>query len=153
VHGELRHLTEHARLARELQVPRAIVATNGQMIRLAPGDPDIVDETPAGRLHLDGRVLVHEEEGHARERRALSFAGLVAITLIVNRKRRLAADPVFYMEGIPAPVEETIRDAVARAIKEKIKDEIEEHVRIVARRAANEAWGKKPVVRVKTVEI
>lgn len=153
VHGELRHLTEHARFARELQVPRAIVATNGQMIRLSPGEPEIVDETPFGRLHLDGRVLVHEEDGHARERRSLSFAGFAAITLVLNRKRRLAADPVFYMEGIPPAVEEAMRDAVLRVVGEKIRDDLEENVRIAVRRAAKELWGKKPVVRVQLVEV
>lgn len=153
VHGELRHLTEHARFARELQVPRAIVATNGQMIRLSPGEPQIVDETPFGRLHLDGRVLVHEEDGHARGRRSLSFAGFAAITLVLNRKRRLAAEPVFYMEGIPPAVEEAMRDAVFGVLGEKIRDELDEDVRIAARRAANEIWGKKPVVRVKLVEV
>jgi ribonuclease J len=153
VHGELRHLTEHARFARELQVPRAIVATNGQMIRLTPGEPEIIDETPFGRLHLDGRVLVHEEDGHSRERRSLSFAGFAAITLVLNRKRRLAAEPVFYMEGIPPAVEEAMRDAVFGVLGEKMRDELDEDVRIAARRAANEIWGKKPIVRVKLVEV
>jgi ribonuclease J len=153
VHGELRHLTEHARFARELQVPKAVVATNGQMLRLAPGEPEIVDEAPSGRLHLDGRVLLHEEDGIARERRSLSFAGLIAITLVLDRKRRLAAEPVFCMEGIPAAVEESVRNAVSRALRERIRDNLEEHVRIAARRAASEAWGKKPVVRVQVVEI
>lgn len=153
VHGELRHLTEHARFARELQVPRAIVVINGQMLRLAPGEPEIVDEAPSGRLHLDGRVLVHEEDGHARGRRSLSFAGYVAITLVLDRKRRLAADPVFYIEGIPAAVEDAIRVAVTRALGEKVRDELEEHVRIAARRAASNIWGKKPVVRVQLVAI
>lgn len=153
VHGELRHMQEHARFARELQVPKAIVATNGQMLRLAPGDPEIIDETPAGRLHLDGRILVHEEDGHARTRRALSFAGFVGITLVFDRRRRLAAEPLFYMEGVPPGVEESLREAVSRALKEKSRDDIEEHVRIAARRAAADIWGKKPVVRVKMVEI
>jgi ribonuclease J len=153
VHGELRHLQEHARFARELQVPKAIVATNGQMLRLSPGDVEIIDETPAGRLHLDGRVLVHEEDGFARGRRSLSFAGFVGITLVLDRRRRLAADPVFYMEGIPAAVEEVMRSAVSRALKEKSRGDLEEQVRIAARRAASVAWGKKPVVRVKLVEI
>ncbi len=152
VHGELRHLQEHARFARELQVPRAIVATNGQMLRLAPGDPEIIDETPSGRLHLDGRILVEEEAGFARNRRALSFAGFVGITLVLDRRRRLAADPVFYMEGIPDVVGESLRSAVARALRDKA-DDLEEHVRIAARRAAADVWGKKPVVRVQLVEI
>jgi hypothetical protein len=61
----------------------------------------------------------------------------------------LAADPVFYMEGIPASVEEAVRAAVFRALGEKIRGDLEEHVRIAARRAASNLWGKKPVVRVK----
>jgi ribonuclease J len=153
VHGELRHLKEHARFARELQVPKAIVATNGQMLRLAPGEPEIIDEAPFGRIYLDGRILVHEEDGLARGRRSLSFAGFIAITLVLDRKHKLAADPVFYMEGIPASVEEAVRAAVFRALGEKIRGDLEEHVRIAARRAASNLWGKKPVVRVKVAAL
>jgi len=158
VHGELRHMTEHARLARSLQVPNAIVAVNGQMVRLAPGKAEIVDEAPAGRLHLDGDLLVHEEEGFARSRRALSFAGFIGITLVLDRKGRVAADPVLHMEGIPDAVIEPVTEAVSNALNGKRGDgkrgdDLKEHVRIAARRAANEAWGKKPIVRVQTVEI
>jgi ribonuclease J len=155
VHGELRHMSEHARFARELQVPQAVVALNGQMVRLAPGAAEIIDETPSGRLHLDGRVLVHEEEGFARARRSLSFAGFIGVTLVLDRRGRLAADPVLHMEGIPDAVLEPVRQAVARAAQGKRgrDEELEEQVRIAARRAANEIWGKKPVVRVQTVEV
>jgi ribonuclease J len=157
VHGELRHMSEHARLARELQVPKAIVALNGQMVRIAPGTPEIVDEAPAGRLHLDGDVLVHEEEGFAKSRRALSFAGFIGITLVLDRKGRVAADPVFHMEGIPDAIVEPVTEAVENALNGNAKhrngDDLKEQVRLAARRAANDIWGKKPIVRVQTVEI
>ena len=157
VHGELRHMSEHARLARSLQVPNAIVALNGQMVRLAPGTPEIVDEAPAGRLHLDGDVLVHEDEGFAKSRRALSFAGFIGITLVLDRKGRVAADPVFHMEGIPDAIVEPVTEAVENALdgnsKRSSGDDLKEQVRLAARRAANDIWGKKPVVRVQTVEI
>jgi len=155
VHGELRHMNEHARFARELQVPEAVVALNGQMVRLAPGQATIIDETPSGRLHLDGRILVHEDEGFARARRGLGFAGFIGITLILDRKGRLAADPVLYMEGIPDVVLQAVREAVVHATQGKKSrgDDLDEQVRIAARRAANEIWGKKPIVRVQTVEL
>ena len=155
VHGELRHMSEHARFARELQVPQAIVAMNGQMVRLAPHGPEIIDETPAGRLHLDGRVLVHEDDGYARLRRSLGFAGFIGVTLVLDRRGRLAADPVVHLEGIPETVHEPVRDAVARAAngKRNRDEDLQETVRIAARRAANEIWGKKPIVRVQTVEV
>src|SRR5690606_38846503 len=71
VHGEARHLAEHAALARELQVPEQIVIRNGLMVRLAPGPAEIVDEAPAGRLYLDGEVLTASDEGAVQERRRL----------------------------------------------------------------------------------
>jgi ribonuclease J len=155
VHGELRHMSEHARFARELQVPEAIVAQNGQMVRLAPGRAEIIDEAPAGRLYLDGRLLTHEDEGYARARRSLSFAGFIGVTLILDRNGRLAADPVLHMEGIPEAVFAPVRDAVDRALngKRRLDEDLTEQVRIAARRAANDVWGKKPVVRVQTAEV
>jgi ribonuclease J len=155
VHGELRHISEHARLARELQVPEAVVALNGQMVRLAPGRAEIIDETPSGRLHLDGRMLVHEDEGFARTRRSLGFAGFIGVTLVLDGRGRLAADPVLHMEGIPGAVHGPVKEAVARAAggKRGRDEDLAEQVRIAARRAANQIWGKKPLVRVQTVEL
>jgi len=151
VHGELRHMSEHARLARSLQVPQAVVIKNGHMLRLAPGRAEIVDEVPSGRIFLDGRVLVEEGAGFARARRALGFAGIIAITLVVDGKGRLAAEPSVIIDGIPEPVHAAIRDAAADAAKRSRKgdeDALKENVRRAARRAAQDAWGKKPVTRV-----
>jgi len=158
VHGELRHMTEHARLARELQVPQAIVVTNGKLVRLAPGKAGIVDEAPAGRLHLDGRLMVAESEGFARARRALGFAGFIGVTLVLDGKGRLAAEPAFHFEGAPPVIEEVVVEAVRRALdhyqpRKASTEDLRETVRRAARRAAQESWGKKPVVRVVAVEV
>jgi ribonuclease J len=155
VHGELRHMSEHARFAKELQVPEAFVLNNGDMLRLAPGPAETIDETPAGRLYLDGDVLVHEDDGYAKARRSMAYAGFIGVTLVLDRKGRLAADPVIHLEGVPKAVVEPVKEAVARAAGGKRVNgaDIKEGVRIAARRAANEIWGKKPVVRVETVEM
>jgi ribonuclease J len=124
-------------------------------VRLAPGRAEIIDETPAGRLHLDGRMLVHEDDGYARARRSLGFAGFIGVTLVLDRKGRLAADPALHVEGIPDAVLNQVRQAVARVANGKSSrdDDLQETVRLAARRAANEIWGKKPIVRVQIVEI
>jgi ribonuclease J len=156
VHGELRHMSEHARLAKSLQVPEALVPRNGQLYRLAPGPAELIDEVPSGRIHLDGRVLVAEGEGLSKSRRAMAYAGLIAITLVLDGKGRAAADPAILIEGIPAPVHEAIRVAVddlLRRHKRGDADDLAESVRRAARRAAHDAWGKKPVTRVTVVEI
>jgi len=157
VHGEMRHMTEHARLARSLQVPQAIVPQNGQMFRLAPGRCELIDEVPSGQLHMDGRVLVSESAGLAKDRRGLGFAGVIVITLVLDEKGRSIADPVIVTEGIPEPVEaaiaKTVSEHIARAGKRVDPDHLAETVRKAARRAANDSWGKKPITRVNVVEV
>jgi ribonuclease J len=158
VHGEMRHMSEHARLALALQVPQALVPENGQLFRLAPGRAALIDEVPAGRIHLDGRVLVAEDEGLAKGRRALAFAGIIAVTLVLDGKGRVAAEPAILLEGIPAPVHAAVHAAVKDALdrhapRRDSRGELAETVRRAARKAALEAWGKKPVTRVQVAEV
>jgi len=156
VHGELRHMSAHARLARSLQVPEAVVIENGHMLRLAPGKAQIIDETPSGRVHLDGQVLVSEGAGLSRTRRSLAYAGMIAVTLVLDDKARLAGDPAFFFEGIPEPVHGAVREAVSETIrrynaKRGDDEKLRENVRRAARAAADDAWGKKPITRVEVV--
>ncbi|HJW41513.1 MAG TPA: ribonuclease J [Rhizomicrobium sp.] len=159
VHGEPRHLAEHARLARSLQVPQAIVPENGQLIRLAPGRAGVIDEVPSGRVHMDGRVLIEEGLGLARHRRTLAFAGMIAITVVLDGKGRLAADPVVLTDGIPEPVQDAVRGALDEPIRRHNPrrdgdgHDLKESLRRAARRAAENAWGKKPVTKVEVVQL
>ena len=156
VHGEMRHQVSHAKLARELQVPQAMVPENGQMFRLAPGRPELIDEVPSGRIHMDGRILVAEGEGLAKDRRAMAFGGLLVVALVVDHKGRIAAPPVVLGEGMPEPVEEAVLKAVEATIDGNRKsdiDDLTENVRRAARRAAHDAWGKKPITRVLVSEL
>jgi ribonuclease J len=156
VHGELRHMAEHARLAKSLQVPEALVPSNGQLYRLAPGPAELIDEVPSGRIFLDGRVLVAEGEGLTKTRRAMAYAGLIAITLVLDGKGRVAAAPAILFEGIPEPVHEAVRTAVEEMTARHKKgdaDHLSENVRRAARRAAQDAWGKKPITRVTVIEL
>jgi ribonuclease J len=158
VHGELRHMAEHARLAKSLQVPEALVPANGQLYRLAPGPAELIDEVPSGRIHMDGRVLVAEGEGLAKARRAMAYAGLIAITLVLDPKGRPAADAAIVAEGMPEPVREAVRAVVDETLrrynpKSTDSEALREAVRRAARRAAQDAWGKKPITRVTVVEL
>lgn len=156
VHGEIRHQMAHAKLAKTLQVPQALVPENGQMFRLAPGRPELIDEVPSGRIFMDGRVLVAEGEGLAKDRRAMAFAGLLVVSLVVDHKGRIAAAPTVLGEGMPEPVEEAVLKAVEETLdknKRADPDDLAENVRRAARRAAQDAWGKKPITRVLVSEI
>jgi len=156
VHGELRHMTEHARFARSLQVPQAVVIQNWQMLRLAPGRAEIVDETPSGRMHLDGKVLVEEGDGYARARNALGNAGMIVVVIALDDKSRVSGEPSLVLQGVPDAVHEPIRDALDEALrrynpKRDNEETLKENVRRAVRRSAAHVWGKKPVTRVDVI--
>jgi ribonuclease J len=102
MHGEGKHLEAHARLAERLGVPEVIRARNGAMVRLAPAPAAIVDDVPVGRLYRDGAIITRAEDGQVRERRKLSFAGSVSVSLVLSDKGMLVADPEVALSGIPA---------------------------------------------------
>src|SRR3546814_2800116 len=57
VHGEMRHMQEQARLGRSSGIPMTVVQKNGDIVRLAPGEPGKLAEVGAGRLQI-GRAHV-----------------------------------------------------------------------------------------------
>ena len=81
-HGEALHLAEHAELARGAGVPQVLICRNGDLVRLAPGGAEIIDEVPSGRLYKDGSLLV--------ERRGTNGGGAPAAELRRHRTVALA---------------------------------------------------------------
>ena len=160
MHGEGRHLEAHARLAERLGVKQVVRARNGTMVRLLPGPAEIIDEVPVGRLYRDGAIITRADDGQVRDRRRLSFAGTVAISLVMSDKGVLLAEPEVAVTGLPAadnqgtPFEDIVRDAALGTIdslpKPKRKDQalVSEAVRRAVRAAVNQAWGKKPMCSV-----
>lgn len=160
VHGEARHLEEHAEFALTLGAEEAIAPRNGDLIRLAPGAPEIIDEVPAGRLYLDGARLLPDGASPVRERRKLSFSGHVAVSIVFNRKGEIAAPSVSTIYGAPgetedgediAPLlEEESEHAVMQISPKKWLDD--EAVEVAVKRAVRNrmisSWGKRPVVSV-----
>jgi len=130
------------------------------MVRLLPGPAAIIDNVPVGRLYRDGAIITRADDGQVRERRKLSFAGTVAVSLVLSEKGSLLADPEVALTGLPAtdaqgiPFATIARDAAIGTIesipKPRRKDQalVSEAVRRSVRAAVNQAWGKKPVCSV-----
>jgi ribonuclease J len=160
VHGEAAHLAAQAELARESGVPKPVQVRNGDLLRLAPGDPEIVDQVPYGRILKDGRLIGTDETTGVRDRRRLSFAGHVAVNVVLDDRYQLEGDPDLVAIGLPGEdgrgekLEEILLDAAIGAIesipraRRKDLDMVSESVRRAVRAAANEVWGKKPMVTV-----
>jgi ribonuclease J len=159
VHGEALHLAEHAALARRCGI-NTLQCRNGDLVRLAPGSPAIIDEVPAGRLYKDGTLLVSADARTVAERKRLSFAGIVLVSLAMTDKGQLAANPEIELLGVPEnsadgePMAERAYEAAVQTFEQLPKprrrdpDSVEEAVRRGVRAALAQRWGKKPNVTV-----
>ena len=153
VHGEARHLEEHADLALALGVKEALAPRNGDLIRLAPSGPEVIDEVPAGRLYRDGDILMAEGAAPMRERRKLSYAGVLHVSIAFSdgvkavTVKAAAFGAPFDDDGAAAMCVE-IKAALRELSASKRKDD--EAVELTVKRAAriffDEEWGKRPVV-------
>ncbi len=160
VHGEAAHLTAHGELARQSGIAKVPRVRNGDMLKLAPGEPDVVDEAPHGRIFKDGNLIGDFDEMGIGERRKLSFAGHVSVSVVLNERYDFVADPDLVAIGLPEfddegeDMEDTLYDAVLGAVESiprgKRKDlaMLQEAVRRAVRSTANQIWGKKPLVTV-----
>jgi len=161
VHGELRHLNEHAVLARAVQVPHAIVAPNGTLVRLAPGPAEIIDHVPTGRLGLDGSRMIHLDTASLRPRKQMIFNGAATIMLVADAKGRLLAAPRLSVHGFPDgedldEVEAEALEAVAKALSDgPIRDNNSASMLAsqAVRRVFKARLGKRPVTEVQIVRI
>jgi ribonuclease J len=159
VHGEALHLAEHGDLARRCGA-NVLLCRNGDLVRIAPGKPAIIDEVPAGRLYKDGSLLIEAEARTVADRRRLSFAGIVSVALALTDKGELAADPEIDLIGIPqnAADGEAMADVAYDVVLETFEtlpkprrrdpDSVAEAVRRGVRAAIASRWGKRPPVTV-----
>jgi ribonuclease J len=160
VHGEAAHLVAQGSLAAMSGIPHVAQVRNGDMLKLAPGDPEIVDQVAFGRIYKDGSLIGSEEAMGVRDRRKLSFAGHVAVNVVLDDRYELAGEPDLVAIGVARTdrrgenIEDLMVDAAMGAVdsiprqRRKDLDLVQESVRRAVRSACDQAWGKKPIVTV-----
>ncbi|MDE0992761.1 MAG: ribonuclease J [Rhodospirillales bacterium] len=158
VHGELRHLREHARLAKDCQVDTAIVAENGSVIHIGPDEARIVDHVFSGRLTLEGKRLVALDSEIAKSRKRAMWHGTATISVVIDADGNLIAAPqlsttgLFESENDPIGIEviQKAKDAVASQSKKNVRDDakVKEAIRLAVRRYFRNELGKKTVTDV-----
>lgn len=161
MHGEHRHLVEHAKWAESWGAATSVVAPNGSIARLDGNAPGVVAHVETGRVYLDGIVQVGALDGVMRDRLKLARQGLVIVSVVVDMDGELLADPEVRCIGAPkdgprwdGPLDEMIADAVDTAIEEaaakakRTDAGLEDVIARATRGVTGRYWGKKPVTSI-----
>ena len=165
VHGEHRHMLEHINFAKQMQVPFPVRVENGDIVQLYPGkEPKVMDKAPVGKIYVDGNISVGEDSKSIKERKNLSYNGLLEITIIVNERGSIVKKPVITQIGIPNNNDD---DNLIYYLEDKIHDicktfslknshqeqNLIETLKTNCKKAVKEKTGKRPYTNVNLVRI
>lgn len=161
VHGELRHMMEHARLATGEGVPHTIVAENGTMVRLSPGPAAATEAVQSGRWALEGNRVVPIAGELIRYRTKAVYEGSAFVTVALAAKQQAAADVQLSTVGLLEQGEGEVAAALTAAVRKAIDDlpastykddeTVREAVRLTVRRTCRQLLGKRPMTHVHLV--
>ena len=164
VHGSPRHLEAHVRLARECQVPEAVLPGNGSLIRLEQGNVGIVGWVPSGMLTVDGGRVIPLESSVIGDRKKMLYNGAVSVSVLMNGKDQVQGDPILTFNGI---ADEGEIGALSKSVKDLVRetvgalgkmaraddDDVGEAVRRTVRRVVRSEYGKRPVMTVHVLRV
>ncbi len=157
MHGEHRHMREHAKIATAKGIA-AEVATNGTMVDLTGEFPQVVEFIEAGRSYLDGSVLIGAMDGVVRDRIRMALGGHVLVTVIVDEDDLPLGDAWVELMGLAphgrsgaaldAQIEAELAEFLERADAKVIAsdDKMDDAIRRIVRQVTMEEIGKKPEV-------
>jgi len=160
VHGESAHLNAHAKLAGEFGVPQVAPVRNGDVLRLAPGNAEIITTVPHGRYYKDGIIFGDESEIGVSQRRKLSYAGIVSLSIVLDRKGNIADEIDIEVYGLPyvtgegEDFDDVLYHAANGALnsipakRRKDPEVVRKAVKNAVRASARDHWGKKPITTV-----
>jgi ribonuclease J len=160
VHGEYRHLAQHARLARSMGMPteRVLVIENGQPLVLSPNGHRLEARVETGRVFIDGKGIGDIGEIELRDRRHLANHGLVLVFLALNQSTgEIVAGPEIVTRGfVPEaegqPLLDAARDLVRSTLAEHSREAVAgwEELRVEVRKALqrffNRTMERRPLI-------
>ena len=164
VHGEHRHMIEHIKFAKEMQVPYPVEVENGDIVKLFPGNkPTVYDKAPSGRLYVDGNVAVEEDSRSIKERKNISANGILNVTILITPKGNIHSKPIVNYSGLPINNDDDYKYELENIIEkttktfslnnQKQKENIIEAIKISCRKITKEITGKKPLTSIKLIRI
>jgi len=143
IHGELRHLHQHAALARELGIPadRVAIIENGNAIEFIHGNMNLGERVPGGYVFVDGTGVGDIGPSVVREREALARDGILLVNLVIDRNTaQLRDEPEFISKGfifirdadeLMAGMSKLIRETVRRSngeLKEDLRNALMSYI-------------------------
>ncbi len=157
MHGTLRHLIHHARLAEESGVPHGVVITNGQVAEIDGDRMRVLEERVRnGKVFIDAEA---EEvpEVVVRDRQHLAEDGFVIVVVALDSSGKLIREPEIITRGlVHVDASQAMLDEVRASMSamlagspaEELRDseQVQEKMRALLKRYFRKTMGRRPMI-------
>ena len=169
IHGEYRMLYKHALLAQSIgmQPENTIVMENGQVLELARRNYRVNSTVPSGRILIDGLGVGDVGSSVLRERRQLSEAGVIVISMVYSKNRgktpKILSEPEVNTRGFIFEkdyehiIVEIKEKVTALCTEERLRDgslhDLRNQIRSAVGKLVLERTGRRPVIMAAVNEV
>lgn len=157
IHGTLRHLIHHARIAEQIGVPHGVVITNGQVAEIDGQEIRVLeDRVVHGKVFIDAEA---EEvpEVVVRDRQHLAEDGFVIVVVAFDSNGKLVRDPEIITRGlVHVDANQEMLDEIRRLLvgmfaerpAEGLRDSdlLQESMRAALKRYFRKTMGRRPMI-------
>jgi ribonuclease J len=159
VHGDARHLDEHAKFGIDCGIDTIVVPENGSLIQLNKDDVNEIELLPSGRWVYEGKRMINQNSTVLRERSKLSTDGIIVATLVVDAYGQFLQPPKLSIRGLcdTRKEEDDLTQEIYMALRDALEGEYKsetakrEALEAIIRKTTNRMLAKKPTVDVHVI--
>ena len=160
VHGEFKHLSEHANFAKKCGIKKQVLVENGDVVLLENNNSRIIEKVYSGRVLLKGNKTFSLENNFLKNLKIVSSEGEIFVNIICDLDNKLLTEPVVFCPTVTDKNELVddlkilISEQLFKMSSNSLTDQIlSEELKKIVRSYIKKSIGLKPLTYVEIVRI
>ena len=160
VHGEFKHLSEHANFAKKCGIKKQVLVENGDVVLLENNNSRIIEKVNSGRILLKGNKTFSLENNFLKNLKIVSSEGEIFVNIICDLDNKLLTEPVVFCPTVTDKNELVhdlkilISEQLFKMASNSLTDQIlSEELKKIVRSYIKKSIGLKPLTYVEIVRI
>ncbi len=160
VHGEFKHLSEHANFAKKCGIKKQVLVENGDVVLLENNNSRIIEKVYSGRILLKGNKTFSLENNFLKNLKIVSSEGEIFVNIICDLDNKLLTEPVVFCPTVTDKSELVhdlkilISEQLFKMASNSLTDQIlSEELKKIVRSYIKKSIGLKPLTYVEIVRI
>ena len=160
VHGEFKHLNEHANYAKKCGIKKQVLVENGDVVLLENNNSRIIEKVYSGRILLKGNKTFSLDDSFLNNLKVVSLEGEIFVNIILDLDNKLLTEPVIFCPTVTeknelvCDLKKLISEQLIQMVSKSITDEIlSDELKKIVRSYIKKSIGLKPLTYIEIVRI